>query len=81
MYTGHRTTSRLPIIAVGGSGDVLLLGAGNGVSHPLHQLQGGHLEARHGDDHWGVLAAQHGAREVRFLAKYRNHAELKGVEV
>ena len=64
MYTGHRTTSRLPIIAVDGSGDVVPLGAGNGVSHPLHHsLQGGHLEARHGDDHWGLLAAQHGARE------------------
>ena len=61
---GHRTTSRLPIIAVVGSGDVVPLGAGNGSSHQLHQrLQGVDLGARLGDDPRGVLAAQHGARE------------------
>ena len=47
----------------------VLLGAGNGVSHPLHQLLQGvvhKLVHVHGD-HWVLLAAQHGAREGEMI--------------
>ena len=55
------------------------LGAGYGVSHPLHpQLQGVVRELVHGD-HWVLQAAQHGAREGEMLIprKVRNHAGLE----
>ena len=79
---GHRTGSRHPdnrlgVVEQRGVGE--LLGAGNGVSHPLHQLLQGvvhKLVHVHGD-HWVLLAAQHGAREGEIPTVLRNHAERK----
>ena len=48
---------------VGRGGVLLLLGAGDGSSHKLHQRHlGVDHEAHHGDDPQHRLAAQHGAR-------------------
>ena len=59
----HRSGTRQPIIILKVSGDVLLLGAGDGLSHRLHQRHlGVDHGAHHGDDPRRQLAAQHRAR-------------------
>ena len=63
MYTGHRSGTRQPIIIFKLSGGVLLLGAGDGLSHRLHQRHLGVDHGAHlGDDPRRQLAAQHRAR-------------------
>ena len=59
----------------------MLLGAGNGSSHQLHRhLQGGHLGARHGDDHGGLSRRLHstGPEKVGFHAKYGTMSSKRG---
>ena len=76
MTSAHESSipwASLPIIVGWGRGGVLLLlGAGDGLSHKLHQPHlGVDHGAHHGDDPQHRLAAQHGARGFTHKVSYR----------